>query len=213
MIQKTLLILLSAILVSACQPKESDKLTPPSENTTSPKPQAQTEQNQNPTVNANNQASTQTSNTRQLGNASSLTATSSSLTGTITGFSTKKTEQGLQIDMSADVLFDFDKADIKPDALPALQKVADIIKTEAKGNVVITGHTDSKGDDAYNQKLSTDRATTVKNWLAGQGLTQQFEVIGKGESEPVAQNENSDGSDNPEGRAKNRRVSILIKNS
>lgn len=113
--------------------------------------------------------------------------------------------------MSSDVLFDFDKAELKPEAVPVLEKAAEIIRAKGKGAVAVTGHTDSKGDDAYNRKLSLARAETVKKWFVDKGLTNEFTVAGKGETDPVAENENSDGSDNPEGRAKNRRVGILVK--
>lgn len=140
-----------------------------------------------------------------------LGGTGSQLTGNITGLAAKETAQGLELDMSSDVLFDFDKAELKPEAVPVLEKAAEIIHSKGTGAVAITGHTDSKGDDAYNQKLSLQRAETVKKWFVEKGLANEFTVAGKGETEPVAENENSDGSDNPEGRAKNRRVGILVK--
>ncbi|WP_233572199.1 OmpA family protein [Neisseria weixii] len=140
-----------------------------------------------------------------------LGGTGSQLTGNITGLTAKETAQGLELDMSSDVLFDFDKAELKSEAVPVLEKAAEIIRNKGKGAVAVTGHTDSKGDDAYNQKLSLERAETVKKWFVEKGLANEFTVAGKGETDPVAENENSDGSDNPEGRAKNRRVGILVK--
>ena len=66
------------------------------------------------------------------------------------------------------MLFDFDKSTIKPQAASALHNVAEIIKDRGKGRSVrIDGHTDSKGGDAYNQKLSERRAASVKQWLIG----------------------------------------------
>ncbi len=115
----------------------------------------------------------------------------------------------LYIQLSADVLFDFDKAVIKPAAAEALSKVALIIEEKAQGPVTIIGHTDSKGKEAYNQDLSLRRAGATKNWLAGKAKA-TYQVEGKGESQPVAENTKPDGSDNPEGRAKNRRVDIII---
>ncbi len=115
----------------------------------------------------------------------------------------------LYIQLSADVLFDFDKAVIKPAAAKALSKVALIIEEKAQGPVTIIGHTDSKGKEAYNQDLSLRRAKATKNWLAGKTAA-TYQVEGKGESQPVADNTKLDGSDNPEGRAKNRRVDIII---
>ncbi len=117
----------------------------------------------------------------------------------------------LYIQLSADVLFDFDKATIKPAAANALSKVALIIKKKAKGPVTIIGHTDSKGTEAYNQELSLRRAESTKAWLLDKGGAQAaYQVEGKGESQPVADNTKPDGTDNPEGRAKNRRVDIIV---
>jgi outer membrane protein OmpA-like peptidoglycan-associated protein len=75
--------------------------------------------------------------------------------------------------------------------------------------VTVTGHSDGRGDPAYNLDLSQRRAEAVRAALAEQlGAGFAFEVAGRGEDEPVAPNENADGSDNPEGRALNRRVVI-----
>ncbi len=115
------------------------------------------------------------------------------------------------IQLSADVLFDFDKADIKADAEDELEKVALIIKDKAKGVVAIHGHTDAKGSNEYNQSLSMRRAKAVQLWLVEKGGAQaQYEVMGYGETQPVAPNTNPDGTDNPDGRAQNRRVEISI---
>ena len=134
---------------------------------------------------------------------SSLTAQSSSLSGTETGFN-------IQINLSSDVLFDFDKAELKPEADGELQKAADIIRQKGKGLILISGYTDSKGTDAYNKRLSLARAQAVKNWFEAQGLHQNYQTEGLGAANPVAPNTNDDGSDNPEGRAKNRRVEIIV---
>ena len=134
---------------------------------------------------------------------SSLTGQSSSLSGTETGFN-------IQINLSSDVLFDFDKAELKPEADSELQKAADIIRQKGKGLILISGYTDSKGSDAYNKRLSLARAQAVKNWFEAQGLHQNNQTEGLGAANPVAPNTNDDGSDNPEGRAKNRRVEIIV---
>lgn len=134
---------------------------------------------------------------------SSLTGQSSSLSGTETGFN-------IQINLSSDVLFDFDKAELKPEADSELQKAAEIIRQKGKGLILISGYTDSKGTDAYNKRLSLARAQAVKNWFEAQGLHQNYQTEGLGATNPVAPNTNDDGSDNPEGRAKNRRVEIIV---
>ena len=142
-------------------------------------------------------------NSTAVAQGSSLTAQSSSLSGTETGFN-------IQINLSSDVLFDFDKAELKPEADSELQKAADIIRQKGKGLIMISGYTDSKGTDAYNKRLSLARAQAVKNWFEAQGLHQNYQTEGLGAANPVAPNANDDGSDNPEGRAKNRRVEIIV---
>ena len=148
-------------------------------------------------------APTTAQNISAAAQGSSLTAQSSSLSGTETGFN-------IQINLSSDVLFDFDKAELKPEADSELQKAADIIRQKGKGLILISGYTDSKGTDAYNKRLSLARAQAVKNWFEAQGLHQNYQTEGLGAANPVAPNANDDGSDNPEGRAKNRRVEIIV---
>src|ERR1700686_2196634 len=125
----------------------------------------------------------------------------------------KETATEIRIELAADVLFDFDKATIKPEAATGLHNVAEIIKDKGKGRSArIDGHTDGKGSDAYNKKLSERRADSVKQWLGQkEGLAQvKMTTQGFGASKPVAPNTNKDGSDNPEGRQKNRRVEIVL---
>jgi outer membrane protein OmpA-like peptidoglycan-associated protein len=125
----------------------------------------------------------------------------------------KETATEIRIELAADVLFDFDKATIKPEAAAALHNTAEIIKTKGTGRSVrIDGHTDSKGSDAYNQKLSERRANAVEQWLVQkEGLgSLKMATQGFGAKKPVAPNTNPDGSDNPEGRQKNRRVEIVL---
>lgn len=125
----------------------------------------------------------------------------------------KESETEIRIELAADVLFDFDKSNIRVDAEKSLNQAAEIIRSKTKGQISIVGHTDSKGNDAYNQKLSEQRAASVKTWLEKKGNLGQrkFITAGKGETQPVAPNAKPDGSDDPEGRQKNRRVEIIIK--
>jgi outer membrane protein OmpA-like peptidoglycan-associated protein len=116
----------------------------------------------------------------------------------------------VRIELSADVLFDFDKADLKPEAGPSLDKVVAVLKSFPKATATIEGHTDSKGEDAYNQKLSERRAQSVRKWLADNGAQLRMSTRGWGEKKPVAPNAKSDGKDDPEGRRKNRRVEITV---
>ena len=133
--------------------------------------------------------------------------------GKIQDLEVKETGQEIHIELAADVLFDFDKANIRPTAQAALHQAAGIIREKSKGVVRIEGHTDSKGNDSYNQKLSERRANSVKTWLLEkEGLSNlQFAIQGFGAKKPVAPNTKPDGSDDPEGRQKNRRVEIILK--
>ena len=112
------------------------------------------------------------------------------------------------------VNFDFDKATLRPDAVSILSEATEILKRYPDLRVEVAGHTDSKGTDAYNQKLSERRAKAVYDYLAGNGVAASRLVgpVGYGESRPIAPNTNPDGSDNPEGRAKNRRTELNVQN-
>ena len=109
-----------------------------------------------------------------------------------------------------DVLFAFDSATIKAAAVPLLDRALVMIGSRDRGRVVIEGHTDSVGSDRYNRDLSLRRATAVKTWFVQRRLpgAQAFLVRAMGESRPIAPNKLPHGADNPEGRAKNRRVEI-----
>ena len=124
----------------------------------------------------------------------------------------RETAQEVRIELAADVLFDFDKVDIRPDAAATLTEAAEIIRQKSRGPVRVEGHTDGKGGDAYNQKLSERRAAAVAGWLKSRGglRSTEFRTAGFGARQPVAPNQKPDGSDDPEGRQKNRRVSLII---
>jgi len=135
------------------------------------------------------------------------------LGGKVQSLQMQETALEVRMELAADVLFDFDKYDILPNAQEMLQQAAGVIREKAKGVVQIEGHTDSKGTDAYNQKLSERRANAVKDWLVNkEGLKNvKFETRGCGAKKPVAPNTKPNGSDDPEGRQKNRRVEIIMK--
>ena len=122
------------------------------------------------------------------------------------------TPERITINLSADVLFDFDKADIKPGAEASLAQVVTVVNAYPDASIDISGHTDGKGSDAYNQPLSEKRAAAVAQWLTRRAGVDPSRVhaIGFGKSRPVAPNTKPDGSDNPDGRAKNRRVEIVV---
>jgi len=133
--------------------------------------------------------------------------------GKVQSLEVKETPIEVRIDLAADVLFDFDKADILPKAQQTLAQAAQIIRDRAKGVVRIEGYTDAKGSDSYNQKLSERRAMSVKAWFAEKEHLRdvQFATQGFGARNPVAPNQKPDGSDDPEGRQKNRRVEIIFR--
>jgi outer membrane protein OmpA-like peptidoglycan-associated protein len=143
---------------------------------------------------------------------SKLTAEVSDLQGLITDLGGRVTDREIIVDLPADVLFDFDKADIRPDAFPTLEKLARLIKQSGDGVIQVNGHTDSIGADAYNLALSERRAASVVTWLTTNGgiSAGRLEAKGFGKTHPVAANRNPDGLDNPEGRQKNRRVEVII---
>jgi outer membrane protein OmpA-like peptidoglycan-associated protein len=123
-----------------------------------------------------------------------------------------ETATTIEVTLPADILFDFDKADIRPSAQSALQEVAQLLRERARGPVTIQGYTDALGSESYNQRLSERRAGAVKIWLgANEGLMKmRFTIVGFGARNPVAPNRKPDGSDDPEGRQRNRRVTFII---
>jgi outer membrane protein OmpA-like peptidoglycan-associated protein len=133
--------------------------------------------------------------------------------GAVQALAMKETPTEVKIELSGDVLFEFDKADIRPDAETTLQQVVEVIKQYPRARVSIDGYTDAKGADAYNLRLSDRRAVAVKSWLVQKGGVngKQIKTKGWGKANPVAPNAHPDGSDNPEGRQKNRRVEITVK--
>ena len=134
------------------------------------------------------------------------------LGGQVQSLQVRETATETRIELPADILFDFDKADIRSTAEAALKQVADLLRQRAKGTVRIEGHTDGKGAPAYNQKLSERRAASVQKWMVErEGLRQvKFANQGFGATKPVVPNTKPDGSDDPEGRQKNRRVEIVF---
>lgn len=128
----------------------------------------------------------------------------------LTQLNARRTEGTIIVDLPADVLFDFDKADLRPDAEQALTQAAELLRSYPTATVSIGGHTDAKGDDAYNNALSVRRARAVADRL-GSAIGRTLGSEGFGETRPVAANALPDGRDDPAGRQKNRRVEILIR--
>jgi OmpA-OmpF porin, OOP family len=107
--------------------------------------------------------------------------------------------------------FDFDKSNIKREWAGVLDEAARIMKERPNIKVMVEGHTDSKGTEPYNQKLSERRARSVFGYLVDKGInSSRMQTVGYGEIRPIASNTNANGSDNPEGRAINRRVELKV---
>ena len=85
------------------------------------------------------------------------------------------------------------------------------MKNNPSAKIQVSGHTDSRGDDAYNLRLSQDRAQAVVDYLVRNGIeSSRLTAVGYGETRPIARNENEDLTDNPIGRQLNRRIEISL---
>lgn len=129
------------------------------------------------------------------------------ITAPMKNLNAREDEETIQIDLSSDILFDFDKDNIKENSEEILSNLIPIIKKFPNAEVLIVGHTDSLGIESYNLDLSVRRAGSCKRWILErlQIENQTFIIQGKGETEPIASN------DTPEDQQKNRRVEITIK--
>ncbi|WP_018653152.1 OmpA family protein [Actinomadura flavalba] len=129
------------------------------------------------------------------------------LPGSITALEEEKRNGAtVTVRISADVLFAFGSAELSGSAKTQLKRIAARIG-RPRGAVRVVGHTDAIGAESANRKLSKDRADSVKTELSTLLNTATITTDGKGATQPVAPN-TSAGKDNPEGRAKNRRVEI-----
>jgi len=121
----------------------------------------------------------------------------------------KQDQRGTIITLPGGVLFQSGQSELMASAREKLGQVAQALKSgDPQGRIVVEGHTDSRGSNKLNQRLSQERADAVREYLVSQGLTdQQVESKGMGEEQPVADNESA------EGRANNRRVEIVVERS
>ena len=104
-----------------------------------------------------------------------------------------------------DVLFDFDKSNVKPEAGAILDRLVAFMNENKDKKVSLAGHTDSVGTEAYNLRLSERRVNSVKDYVVKKGVdTSRISGQGFGESKPIADNKTA------EGRSKNRRVEIKV---
>lgn len=109
------------------------------------------------------------------------------------------------------IFFDFDDYSIKESEIPKLESLTAIMDDNPDLKLEIIGHTDSKGSNAYNKRLSINRANSTIRYLTGKGIDKnRFTLTGAGESIPIAINTRKDGSDCPQGRELNRRVELQV---
>lgn len=114
-------------------------------------------------------------------------------------------EKGTFLRLQDSILFDLDDATLRPEVLPILDKIANILNTKTDKNISIEGHTDNWGEKEYNQTLSEKRATSVYYALVQRGVKpERLTVIGHGMNKPLASNVNEAG------RQQNRRVEIYV---
>ncbi len=119
---------------------------------------------------------------------------------------TRPSEGEIAVNLTNDILFDFNSASLRPDSQQTLRDLASNFRNYPDEQVTIEGHTDSLGTPDYNQTLSQQRASIVSNYLATEGVpAERITSIGYGETRPKASN------DTPEGRQLNRRVEIHIR--
>lgn len=122
-----------------------------------------------------------------------------------TGIDVSRDGDVIKLNLPDGVTFDFNKTDIKPQFYPALNTIAGTLKDYRQTIVEVSGHTDSVGSDAVNQRISEQRANSVAGYLMGQGVQRgRFEIVGMGKRFPIADN-NTDY-----GRSLNRRVEIRL---
>jgi OOP family OmpA-OmpF porin len=114
-----------------------------------------------------------------------------------------KTKEGYSYIMKGDILFDFDKAELKQVGESILRKVAVILVKHPKDTITVYGYTDSRGSKKYNLELSKRRAGSVRTVLIAEGVSKEnITIVGKGESDSIDTNKTA------EGRSKNRRVEL-----
>ena len=125
---------------------------------------------------------------------------------------TAESTKRVEVTLAADVLFAFDRASLTGKAQSRIAEAAAKIAESEPTVVRVTGHTDAKGADGYNLGLSRRRAAAVADALQDVlgADAPSMRTRGRGEADPVAPNTKQDGSDNPRGRARNRRVEVVF---
>lgn len=107
--------------------------------------------------------------------------------------------------------FEYDQAELHPRAQKQIEVIAALMKADSAKKLTIAGHTDEKGADRYNIDLSRRRAESVKQQLVALGVpAEQVVTSGLGKAQPLSPNKKADGTDDPEGRSRNRRAEIYL---
>jgi outer membrane protein OmpA-like peptidoglycan-associated protein len=123
----------------------------------------------------------------------------------VSGATVQRVGEGLVVTFDSGLLYDFDSSSIRAEAGRNLQALASSLKDYPDTDILIVGHTDSQGTDAYNEALSLRRADAASGYLGREGVAyNRIRTSGRGESEPVAAN------DTDAGRQLNRRIEIAI---
>ncbi len=113
--------------------------------------------------------------------------------------------EGIKVTFDSGILFEFDSAELQPEAKRNIEKLADVLKKYPDSNILIEGDTDNTGSEEYNQTLSEKRARAVADYQKRLGVSgSRIKTIGLGESNPTASNDSEDG------RRRNRRVEVAI---
>lgn len=123
----------------------------------------------------------------------------------IPGATVQRVGEGIIVTFDSGILFDFDRADLRPEARQNLANLARSLIEHGGTEVLLVGHTDSVGSDEYNQNLSERRAQAARSYLISLGVApDRITAVGRGETEPIASN------DTEAGRQQNRRVEVAI---
>jgi outer membrane protein OmpA-like peptidoglycan-associated protein len=127
------------------------------------------------------------------------------LSAALSSLDVKKEDRGVVITLSGSVLFATGKYHLLPAAQQKLDEVAKALLAQGFKEIIVEGHSDSRGSADSNQALSLNRARAVREYLVGNGITAtQITARGMGETRPVASN------NTPDGRANNRRVELIV---
>lgn len=118
---------------------------------------------------------------------------------------TQTADNRLKLDIPSDISFDTNRAEIKPNFQPVLERFANSLREHPGTNVTIVGHTDNTGNDAINNPLSVNRAARTRDYLSSRGVgSNRISIDGRGSYQPAVSN------DTDYNRAKNRRVEIFV---